>query len=178
MDALSRTRLINLLARTASEHDAEALTAVRKANQLLRRHALVWSEVIPNKIPDPAARPTSPAEATTKPAGGAGPDRRTSSGAGAWGAARYPESHYRSNKRVVFYRLTRIQRIAHVCLWLGLGSGFVFGAVVVLLTLVANDGVDPAQYELAGIGFALPMLGGIGLWVLLGGWLPRQRITR
>jgi hypothetical protein len=177
MDALTRTRLINLLARTTSEHDAEALTAVRKANQLLGQHALVWSEVIPNKIPDPAAHPTSPAEGTTKPAGGAGPDRRTSPSAGAWGAACYPKSHYRSNKRVVFSRLTRIQRIAHVCLWLGVGSGLVFGAVVALLALVANDGIDPANYELAGIGFALPTLVGIGLWVLLGGWLPRQRIT-
>ena len=108
MDALTRTRLVNLLARTTSEHDAEALTAVRKANQLLGQHGLAWSEVIPNKIPDPAARPTSPAEAATKPAGGAGPDRRMSPGADAWGAARYPKSPYRSNKRVVLSRLTRI----------------------------------------------------------------------
>jgi hypothetical protein len=178
MNETTRTRLVNLLARTASEHDAEALTAARKANRLLAKHGLAWSEVIPNKIPDPAARPTSAAEGTTKPGGGAGPDRRMSPGAGAWGAARYPKSHYRTNKRVVFSRLTRIQRIAHVCLWLGPALGLLFGAVVVLLAIVANDGVDPAVYELAGVGFALSTLVGVGFWVVLGGWLPRQRITR
>ena len=101
-----------------------------------------------------------------------------SPGADAWGAARYPKPPYRSNKRVVLSRLTRIQRIARFCLWLGLGLGLLFGAVVALLAIVANDGVDPTGYELAGIGFALPTLVGFVLWVVPGGWLPRRRIAR
>jgi hypothetical protein len=175
MDALTRTRLLNLLARTASEHDAEALTAVRKANQLLGRHALVWSEVIPIKIPDPVARPAATAGATTKPAGGAGSDRHPSAGASAWGA-RHPKSHHWSNQRKVFSRPTRMQRIARMSPWLGLGSGILFGAVGALFAIVADDDVD--LYELAGIGFALPVLVGFALWVVLGGWLLRHRVTR
>jgi MFS family permease len=62
--------------------------------------------------------------------------------------------------------------LARVCLWLGLGSGLLLGAVVALLAAVANDGLDPSNYELAGIGFALPALVGFVLWFLFGGWIP------
>ena len=37
MDALTRTRLLKLLALTASSHDGEALAASRMANKLLKR---------------------------------------------------------------------------------------------------------------------------------------------
>jgi hypothetical protein len=41
-----RERLINLLARTTSPHDGEALVAARKANELLKRLHLSWGDVI------------------------------------------------------------------------------------------------------------------------------------
>ena len=56
MDVADRDRLLNLLARTTSEHDGEALAAARKANQLLARHGLTWAEVILAARPRPPAR--------------------------------------------------------------------------------------------------------------------------
>ena|SRR5215472_17915324 len=46
MDVTGRDRLLNLLARTTSEHDGEALAAARKANQFLARQGLTWVDVI------------------------------------------------------------------------------------------------------------------------------------
>ena len=61
MNSRDRTRLVNLLARTTSPHDGEALVAARKANELLRRLCLSWSDVIPSELapqPEPAAAAT------------------------------------------------------------------------------------------------------------------------
>jgi hypothetical protein len=55
MDAATHARLINLLARTAREHDGEISAAARKANQLLGRLCLSWAEVISTRTPDPSA---------------------------------------------------------------------------------------------------------------------------
>jgi hypothetical protein len=169
MDSATRTRLVNLLARTTSEHDGEALAAARKANQLLGRHGLTWSKVIPGGIPDPAAQPRPPAEDPMRPARPAGPDNHMSRGASAGNAARNPKSRYRPSGLVMPLRLPRARRYARVCLWFGLGFGLLLGA---------NDGLDPPDFDVAGIAFALPALLGIILWLVLGGWLPRGRITR
>lgn len=178
MDSATRTRLANLLARTTSEHDGEALTAARKANQLLEQHGLTWSEVISGGISNPAAQPRPPAEDPMTSSRHAGPHNYTSRSASAGNAARNPKSRYHPSGRVRSLRPTLTRRYARVCLWLGLGSGFLLGAVVVLLAAVANDGVEPSEFELAGIAFALPALVGFVLWVVLGGWLPQKRITR
>jgi hypothetical protein len=43
---IDRTRLAKLLNVTDSAHDAEALAAIRKANQILRGQAMTWSDVL------------------------------------------------------------------------------------------------------------------------------------
>ncbi|SRR5216683_436322 len=43
---LDRERLIKLLNLTESEHDAEALSAIRRSNVLLRRHRTTWAELL------------------------------------------------------------------------------------------------------------------------------------
>lgn len=43
---LDRTRLAKLLALTGSDNDAEALAAVRKANEMVRGHNMTWAEVV------------------------------------------------------------------------------------------------------------------------------------
>ena len=43
---IGKERLIRLLRMTESDRDAEALIAIRKANQLLRAHGKGWSDVI------------------------------------------------------------------------------------------------------------------------------------
>ena len=41
-----RERLLKFLNMTASEHDAEVITSIRKANELLRLHKLTWAEFL------------------------------------------------------------------------------------------------------------------------------------
>lgn len=43
---LDRTRLAKLLALTGSDNDAEALAAIRKANEMVRGQNLTWAEVV------------------------------------------------------------------------------------------------------------------------------------
>jgi hypothetical protein len=43
---VDRERLIKLLNLTGSEYDAEALTAIRRANALLRQHRATWADLL------------------------------------------------------------------------------------------------------------------------------------
>lgn len=43
---LDRTRLAKLLALTTSDNDAEALAAMRKANEIVKGENLTWAEVV------------------------------------------------------------------------------------------------------------------------------------
>ena len=72
---IDRTLLAKLLSMTDSSHDAEALAAIRKANQLLRFQATTWSDVLQTprlqtprlEAPEPAALDTGPAPAELPP---------------------------------------------------------------------------------------------------------------
>jgi hypothetical protein len=56
---IDRTLLAKLLSMTDSAHDAEALAAIRKANQLLRFQSATWSDVLePPALPAPGADPS------------------------------------------------------------------------------------------------------------------------
>src|SRR5216683_3347611 len=49
---VDRERLVKLLNMTESQHDAEALTAIRRSNDLLRRSMTSWAELL--TLPDQA----------------------------------------------------------------------------------------------------------------------------
>jgi hypothetical protein len=49
--AIDTALLAKLLSMTDSQHDAEALAAIRKANQLLRSQAVTWSDVLEQRAP-------------------------------------------------------------------------------------------------------------------------------
>ena len=55
--ALDTALLAKLLSMTGSQHDAEALAAIRKANQLLRGQAVTWSEVLERPAAPPIELP-------------------------------------------------------------------------------------------------------------------------
>ncbi len=56
MVAIDTTLLAKLLRMTDSQHDAEALAAIRKANELLRTQAATWPDVLEK----PPERPLPP----------------------------------------------------------------------------------------------------------------------
>jgi|HubBroStandDraft_6_1064221.scaffolds.fasta_scaffold240194_1 hypothetical protein len=71
---VDRSRLVKLLNMTDSQHDAEALSAIRRSNDLLRRSNTSWAELLilpdqPEMVsrqkPEPAPRPAPAA----RPAG-------------------------------------------------------------------------------------------------------------
>jgi hypothetical protein len=67
---LDRERLIKLLNLTGSEYDAEALSAIRRSNALLRRHRTTWAELLaplqePLQTPQP--RPAQARQQRPKP---------------------------------------------------------------------------------------------------------------
>jgi hypothetical protein len=155
MDVAARDRLLNLLARTTSEHEGEALAAARKANQLLARHGLTWADVIS------AAQPRPPA---------GGPGYHTSQDEGVGNASRHPRAYPRTQH----WHLSPPRRIGRTCVLYGLGIGSLAGAATALLIAAGDDGFDPSIYALAGLAFAAPTLVGFILWIVLGGWLPRQ----
>jgi hypothetical protein len=72
---LDRERLIKLLNLTGSENDAEALSAIRRSNVLLRRHRTTWAELLapsqqPLQAPEPGpaqARPQRPRPSQRNP---------------------------------------------------------------------------------------------------------------
>jgi len=69
--ALDRKRLIKFLNMTSSQHDAEALIAIRKSNELLRLHELDWTDLIeaqtpPRAAPEPAPEPRDKPEPSAR----------------------------------------------------------------------------------------------------------------
>jgi hypothetical protein len=60
---LDRERLIKLLNLTGSEYDAEALSAIRRSNALLRRHRTTWAELLALPQEPAKARQPGPAQA-------------------------------------------------------------------------------------------------------------------
>ena len=68
--AIDTTLLVKLLSMTDSQNDAEALAAIRKANQLLRLQATTWSDVLRSpelETPRFAASDAGPAPADPPP---------------------------------------------------------------------------------------------------------------
>lgn len=172
MDFATRDRLVKLLARTTSEHDGEALAAARKANQILLRHGLTWTDVVSLRTSDSSARRTAGASAEGSRSAAATDPKRRAAGVGSDPDRRSPT--YSPGHR---WRSSP-QRIARVCLRYGFWIGILFGGVVALFIAIADDAADASDYALAALAFALPTLLGLVLWLMFGGWLPENGVPR
>src|SRR5690348_1844781 len=116
MDLAARDRLVRLPARTASEHDGEALAAAGKANELLVRHGLTWADVVSIRTSGSSVRHTTGASAKRSRSAAATDPKRKGAGVGGDPNRRSPT--YSPGHR---WRSSP-QRIARVCLRYGFGS--------------------------------------------------------
>src|SRR5262249_81327 len=70
------------------------------------------------------------------------------------------------------------RRTAPVSLRSCLGIGIGVGAMTALIATVGEDGSDPSGYGIAGLAFALPVLFGFVLWLLLAKRWRSRRLYR
>ncbi len=145
---LDKERLAKLLSMTGSDHDAEALAAVRKANEFLRLHGKSWQDVL-----TPAPEPTRPAETSrTGASRPATPPR----------APEPPPGH----QRLRYYR----DALRHEPLLPRL-LGFPFWFLVELLALAFPNSIINTRGRFIAIVFALGMLTGVAAWISFGYYL-------
>jgi hypothetical protein len=144
---LDKDRLAKLLSMTSSEHDAEALAAIRKANDLLRLNRKSWFDVLstPPAIEPPRAGPARSAPRAAPPAPPPPPP----------GYQRL--RHYRDALR----REPFLPRLL----------GFPFWLLIEMLALVLPRVYLDTRGRFIAIIFALGMLMGIAGWVWLGYYL-------
>jgi len=64
---LDKNRLVKFLNMTDSQHDAEVLIAIRKANELLRLHRVKWTDLV-GTPPRPRVVPAEPRAYEPRPA--------------------------------------------------------------------------------------------------------------
>ena len=152
---LDKERLAKLLNMTGSDHDAEALAAVRKANEFLRLHRKSWRDVLGLTAPPP--EPQRP-PATTRP----GAPRYTTGPAKAPRPPEPPPGH----QRLRYYR----DALRHEPLLPRL-LGFPFWFLVELLALAFPNSIINTRGRFISIVFALGMLFGIAGWIWLGYYL-------
>jgi hypothetical protein len=156
MVELDKERLAKLLSMTGSDHDAEALAAIRKANELLRLNKKSWSDVLG---PDaPAIEPARPA-----PSSPVRPPAARSSPYGPMPRAPEPPPGY---QRLKFYR----DALRHEP-FLPRLLGFPFWLVIELMAIVFPNIFVNTRGRFIALIFALGMLAGIGGWISLGYYL-------
>jgi hypothetical protein len=146
---LDKDRLAKLLNLTESEHDGEALSAIRKANDLLRQHGTSWPAALGlsgtvegSPQPEPAAwrpAPASAAEARRHPE-----PRR----------GHLPAKAYRN----AFRREPMLPRLL----------GFPFWIVVELLALAMPDRLLDTRGPILTTIFTMSVTLGIAAWIGLG----------
>jgi hypothetical protein len=154
---LDKERLAKLLNMTGSDHDAEALAAVRKANEILRLHRKSWRDVLGVSAPPP-----EPQRAPEPPRTGARP--RT-------GAPRptmrpRPPEPPPGHQRLRYYR----DALRHEPLLPRL-LGFPFWLLVELAALAVPNSIINARGQFIAIVFAFGMILGIAGWIWLGYYL-------
>jgi hypothetical protein len=138
---IDRTLLLKLLSMTDSQHDAEALAAVRKANQLLRSQEATWSDVLQTsafEAPRLAAPDVRPAPADLPP--------------GHQRAAQYCDA---------FRREAMALRLL----------AFPFWIFVELLAAVAPEMILNTRGRTLSVVFALCMLLSVAVWIGVGCYL-------
>jgi hypothetical protein len=156
MVELDKERLAKLLSMTSSDHDAEALAAVRKANELLRLNKKSWSDVLgsdPPAIEPPRPAPPSPVWPAAARSSPYGPPPR----------APEPPPGY---QRLRYYR----DALRHEP-FLPRLLGFPFWLVIELMALVFPNIFVNTRGRFIAFIFALGMLAGIAGWIALGYYL-------
>lgn len=146
---LDKDRLAKLLSMTGSDHDAEALAAIRKANELLRLNKKSWAEVL--STPPPAIAPPQRSEPLWPPS------RPVPPGAPAPPPGHQPLRDYRNALR----REPFLPRLL----------GFPFWLLIEILAFVFPRTLLNTRGGFIATVFALGMLTGIGTWIWLGYYL-------
>ena len=146
---LDKDRLAKLLSMTSSDHDAEALAAMRKANELLRLNKKSWAEVLSDPPPVAAPRPEVPRYASRAAPVPAGPPEP-------------PPSHQRlRDYRNALRREPFLPRLL----------GFPFWLFIEILAFVFPRALLNTRGRFIATVFALGMLTGIASWIWLGYYL-------
>ncbi len=146
---LDKERLAKLLSMTGSEHDAEALAAIRKANELLRLNKKSWAEVLGDPPPVVAPRAEVPRYAAYPSATPAGPPE--------------PPPGY---QRLRDYR-NALRREPFLPRLLG----FPFWLLIELLAFAFPRKLLNTRGNFIATVFAIGMLAGIASWIWLGYYL-------
>lgn len=140
---MDKDRLAKLLSMTGSDHDAEALAAIRKANDLLRMHRKSWADVLGISAPPIEPPPTQP-----------GPARQA--------GQRQEPPRPPGYQRLRDYRddLRREPFLPRLL-------GFPFWLLVELLALTFPNSHLNTRGRFIAVVFALGMLAGIAGWIWL-----------
>ena len=146
---LDKDRLAKLLSMTGSDHDAEALAAIRKANELLRLNKKSWFEVLSDPPPAVAPRAEVPRYAARPGPAPAGPPEPP--------PGHQPLRDYRNALR----REPFLPRLL----------GFPFWLLIELLAFVFPRKLLNTRGNFIATVFAIGMLLGIGSWIWLGYYL-------
>lgn len=155
---LDKDRLAKLLNLTESEHDGEALSAIRKANELLRLHRMNWPAalgMLPSETEEPPRpEPPRPPPADDRPIYTPPPEvRRT---------PEMPPSFQASRAyRDAFRREPLLPRLL----------GFPFWIVVELIAVAAPRKLLNTRGPRLATVFTLSMMLGILAWIALGYYL-------
>lgn len=149
---LDKDRLAKLLRLTESEHDGEALAAIRKANDLLRQHRTSWAQALgaadevaeptPADEPRPERPQAAAAEPTSRPAAPPPP----------------PPGYLRAKTyRAAFLREPLLPRLL----------GFPFWIMLEVLALLAPDRLINVRGTWLTAAFTFSMMLGIVAWIAL-----------
>jgi hypothetical protein len=154
---LDKDRLAKLLNLTESEHDGEALSAIRKANELLRLHRMDWPAalgLLPPETEEPV-RPEAPRPPPAdRPIYTPQPEARR--------APEMPPSFQTSRAyRDAFRREPLLPRLL----------GFPFWIVVELIAVAAPHKLLNTRGPRLAMVFTLSMMLGILAWISLGYFL-------
>ncbi len=176
MREADRHRLVTLLALTTSPQDGEALTAARKANEMLNRLHLTWTEVIPPGGDSPSPRPhPQPSGPWT---GDSGQATNVSASKVEEGRAESARGHGFGKQHPggfgVSARPTFFQRLARLCLGVGVGVGILAG-VAGFASMPEDPRITAPALVIALVFFAAPAMSGCILWLLFRA-LPSRRL--
>jgi hypothetical protein len=159
---VDKDRLVKLLNMTESQHDGEALAAIRKSNDLLRLYRASWSDVLGVSAP-PAEEPRQPepAKPSAAPRPSARPQQTTRPAAAAW-EAEYPPGYEQARiYRNAFRHEPLVPRLL----------GFPFWIVVEALAILAPRKYLNTSGPVMTFVFMISMLLGVLAWIGLGYYL-------